>query len=146
MTDPDDDTQPHATGASDPARPVVPPPPPAPDAPPPAAPDAPAGPAATPPPPPGPSLRVNPDAPRDSGWREPPWIPPDDRRHRRDRDRRPNGFAVLVGFALIAIGGWYFLDRTLGVSLPRIEWRSLWPVILIVLGGWILIQSMQRRS
>ena len=134
MTDPDDDTHPHATGTPEPARPIAPSPGSAP-----AEPGSP-----TDPPPREPTLQADPDRPRDSGWREPPWFPPDGRRRRRERPS--NAVAILVGLALIAIGGWYFLERTLGIDLPRIQWGSLWPVILIVLGGWILIQSVQRRS
>jgi hypothetical protein len=141
MTDPDDDTQPQPTGGSEPARPGLPLPPALPPLPPLP------GPLADPPAPPrGPALRVDPDAPRDSGWREPPWFPPGDRRRRdRNRDRPANGFAVLVGLIFIVVGGWYFLERTLGIDLPRIQWGSLWPLVLIALGGWILIQSIQRR-
>ena len=149
MTDPDDDTQTHQTAPLDPAPPAgppaapatpgasLPPEPPVGSAPPP---DAPAG----SPPPREPSLQADPSAPHDSGWREPPWFPADARRQRR-RERTANPFAILVGLAFIAIGAWYFLDRTLGIALPRIQWGSLWPLILIVLGGWILFQSMQRR-
>jgi hypothetical protein len=84
---------------------------------------------------------VDPDRPADSGWREPPWIPA-----RPKHDDRPSMIALVFGLALIAVGGWYFLDRTLGVDLPRISWGSLWPLILIVIGGVILIRSFQRKA
>ncbi|MBA2380689.1 MAG: hypothetical protein H0V73_01140 [Chloroflexi bacterium] len=80
--------------------------------------------------------------PADSGWREPPWFPP----RSRDRDRRPSAIALIVGVILIAIGLYYFFDRTLGVALPRIQWGSLWPVLLIVLGVVILVRSIQRKA
>jgi hypothetical protein len=116
MTDRDEDTQPHASGAA-------------------------AG-GAVPPPPPGePPLRADPDRPRDSGWREPPWFPPSDRR----RDRPVSPFAMVVGLGLVLVGLYYFVDRTLGIALPRISWGSLWPILLIVLGGLILIRSFQRK-
>lgn len=91
---------------------------------------------------PGPSMRADPDRPADSGWREPPWFPPRD----RDRDRRPSPIAIVIGLVLIAIGLYYFLDRTLGIALPGIQWSSAWPIILIVLGGLILVRSFQRKS
>jgi len=117
MTDDMDDTQPHAAD-----RP----------------PDAAAG------MPPGEApLRVDPDRPADSGWREPAWFPPRDRD--RDRDRRPSTFALVVGLILIAIGVYYFLDRTLGLAMPRIQWSSVWPIILIIVGGLILLRSFQRK-
>ena len=93
---------------------------------------------------PGPSMRVDPDRPADSGWREPPWFPPRDRD--RERDRRPSPIAIVIGLVLIAIGLYYFVDRTLGINLPGIQWSSVWPIILIVLGGLILVRSFQRRS
>ena len=126
MTDPIDDTQPHAT--TDPATPL----PPAP-----ASPPSPAEPTALPAEPP---LRADPDRPADPGWREPAWFPP------RERERRPSLAAVVFGIALIAIGLWFFLDRTLGVDLPRVQWGTIWPVILIVIGGLILLRSFQRRA
>jgi hypothetical protein len=29
--------------------------------------------------------------------------------------------------------------------MPRIQWGSLWPVLLIVLGGLILLRAIERR-
>ena len=69
-------------------------------------------------------------------------MPPRD----RDRDRRPSLAAVVAGLVLIGLGLWFFLDRTLGVDLPRIQWSSVWPVILIVIGGLILVRSFQRKA
>ena len=126
MTDPIDDTQPHAT--TDPAPPVPPAPSSASLLPP------------SEPPVSEPALRADPGRPADSGWREPAWFPP------RERERRPSLAAVVFGLALIAIGLWFFLDRTLGVDLPRIQWGTIWPVILIVIGGLILLRSFQRRA
>jgi hypothetical protein len=40
---------------------------------------------------------------------------------------------------------YYFLDRTLGIAMPQIEWRGLWPILLIILGGLILFRSIERR-
>ena len=132
MTDPLDDTQPHA-GDPPAGSPAGDPPAPAP----------PSGPV---PPAPGsePPLRADPDRPADSGWREPAWFPPRDRS--RGRDGRPSMIAIVIGLILIAIGAWYFIDRTLGVTMPRIQWSSIWPVILIVLGGLILLRSFQRKG
>jgi hypothetical protein len=143
MTDPDE-TQPHTLGD--------PPPDPAAQTPPtrPAA-GMPPGPSGAPPyepptaPLPPPSdrpLRVNPDRPADPGWREPPWIPA----RTRSRDRRPNLAALVVGLVLIGLGLYWFVDRTLGIALPRISLGSLWPIALIVIGGLILFRSLDRRS
>jgi hypothetical protein len=89
-------------------------------------------------------LRVDPDRPSDSSWREPPWFPPRDRARRGDR--RPSPFALVVGLIFIAIGVYYFLERTLGIALPRVNWANVWPIVLIVIGGLILVRSFQRRA
>jgi hypothetical protein len=53
--------------------------------------------------------------------------------------------SVIVGVALLAIGLWYFADRTLGLDLPRLNWRDLWPIALILLGAWIIAGPYLRR-
>lgn len=90
-----------------------------------------------------PPLRADPDRPADSGWREPAWFPPGDRR--RHRDRGPSAMAIVIGLVLIAAGAYAFADQTLGIALPTVEWSGLWPLILIAVGGWILLRSLQRR-
>jgi hypothetical protein len=129
MTDPTDDTDRHPipdpTGAS-------------------GVPDAPPATTSQPPPAAEPPLRADPDRPADSGWREPAWFPPRD--PARGRDRRSNTVAIVIGLVLIGIGAWYFLDRTLGIAMPRISWSSVWPIILIVIGGLILVRSFQRKA
>lgn len=118
MTAPIDETQPHATSPS---------PPPA------------SEPVATPPSPVS-RLRVDPDGPKATDWREPAWFPP------RDKARGPSLAGLVAGFALVAIGLYFFLERTLGVALPRIQWSTLWPVILIAIGAIVLVRSVSRRS
>jgi len=81
-------------------------------------------------------------APKANEWREPPWIPPRD----QDRSERRAGVGTLVfGLIILAVGVYYLLDRTLGIAMPRIQWGSLWPVLLIVLGGLILLRAIERR-
>ena len=87
--------------------------------------------------------RVDPAHPSDRDWREPAWIPP--RGRGRHGAPRRSMFWPLVGLLLIALGVYLFLERTLGLHLPQIPWSSLWPVLLIVVGGLLLIRSMDRR-
>jgi uncharacterized integral membrane protein len=138
MTEPTDETQPHEIPA------VIPPPPgPASAA---AAPDPALGSAATETgaganvgaPPPTPPLRADPDRPP-TAWREPPWVPPAPV-HRRG----PSAIAVIAGLIILAVGLYYFVDRTLGIDLPAVSWGSLWPLILIAIGGVILIRAWDR--
>ncbi len=126
MTEPIDETQPHPTVGSDA---------------PPAAGDAAASAAAPPPASPSPPLQAAPPGPP-SDWREPPWYPP----RERSRDRGPSPIAIVIGLIVLGIGIYYFVDRTLGIALPPINWGSLWPLILIVIGVVIVVRAMSRRT
>jgi len=53
--------------------------------------------------------------------------------------------SIVFGLVVLAIGVWYFLDRTLGIAMPAIRWGSLWPVLLILLGLVIVVQAARRR-
>jgi hypothetical protein len=83
-----------------------------------------------------------PDRPPSTAWREPPWFPS------RDQDRRDRGpkiGAIVIGLIVLAIGVYYLLDRTLGIAMPRIQWGSIWPIFLIILGALILLRAIRRR-
>ena len=72
--------------------------------------------------------------------------PPAPVRQDRQRRRFANSGGVIWGLVLLGIGLWYFLEVTLGIRLPAIEWGSLWPVILIVLGVVVILQGFGRRG
>jgi hypothetical protein len=66
---------------------------------------------------------------------------------RRTRDRNAGRWATVVfGVILLAVGLWFFADQTLGLDMPRLRWSELWPIFIIVLGGWIVLGSMRRDS
>ena len=97
-------------------------PPPSQDlAPPNAAPPDPAPPPSPPPPSPPPT---------------PTWQPPP-----ADHGRNAS---LILGLIVLIIGAWFLATRTLGLDLPDLDWGQLWPVILIVLGGWIVYSSFRR--
>jgi hypothetical protein len=75
-----------------------------------------------------------------SDWREPPWAPPRDRRR-----GRPSPAALVFGGAILLIGIWLFLEHTVGLDLPDIQWGNLWPIVLIVIGGAIVLRALDRR-
>jgi hypothetical protein len=53
--------------------------------------------------------------------------------------------SLVVGLVLLAVGLWYFADQTLGLDLPRLNWRDLWPIGLILIGAWIIAGPYLRR-
>jgi hypothetical protein len=50
------------------------------------------------------------------------------------------------GLILLAFGLWFFADITLKMDLPALAWGDLWPLILIVLGGLVVIRGLARRT
>ena len=65
----------------------------------------------------------------------------------RTRDRDPGRWGTIVfGVILVAVGLWFFADQTLGLDMPRLRWSELWPIFIIVLGGWIALGSMRRDT
>lgn len=68
----------------------------------------------------------------------PSWRPP--------RDAGGNLASVIFGLVLIAIGAWYFLDHTLDLAMPRIDWSEIWPLAIIVAGAVVLLRSSGKRA
>ena len=131
MTDPDSSstTRTDTTGLRD----LVPPPSsdPAPPQPPPAS-----RPPETPP-------AEEPSPAAETGWVPPAGTAPTARTSGRDPGRTAS---LILGLILVAIGLWFFAQYTLGIDLPAVRWSQLWPLILILIGGWILLSSMRRGS
>jgi hypothetical protein len=75
-----------------------------------------------------------------------PPPPPPTSSWRPPRSRDSNIASIVVGLIILGIGVWYFLDTTLGLTMPRINWDNLWPVLLIVIGGVILFRSATDRG
>ena len=48
--------------------------------------------------------------------------------------------SIVVGLVIIAVGLWYFADRTLGLELPNLEADQLWPIAVIAVGAWLIIR------
>ena len=86
-------------------------------------------------------LRADPNRPAASDWREPPWFPPRD----GPAKRGPSIATIVLGLVLVAIGLYYLLDVTLGIDLPTIRWGTVWPIILIAIGGLIILRASTRR-
>ena len=50
------------------------------------------------------------------------------------------------GAIVLAIGLWFFADVTLGLSMPSLAWRELWPIVLIVIGLFVVVRGLARRA
>ena len=62
------------------------------------------------------------------------------------RDPDPGRLGTIIfGAILIALGAWFFIDRTLGIDLPDFDWGALWPLLLVALGAWILLGAGRRN-
>ena len=59
--------------------------------------------------------------------------------------RAADAAARLWGVVLIAVGAWFLLDVTFGYDMPRIAWRELWPIGLILVGGFIVMRGLARN-
>ena len=66
----------------------------------------------------------------------PPWG------YRAGLERRNRGGAgVVLGLVLIVLGAWFLLRR----FIPAIDSDVLWPVLLLVLGGILVLGALRRR-
>ena len=69
----------------------------------------------------------------------PPAIPPEPSAG-PPRSDGPRYGSMILGLVILAVGLWYFADRTLGLELPRVEADQLWPIAVIALGAWLIIR------
>ena len=69
----------------------------------------------------------------------PPAIPPEPTAGPRALDG-PRYGSIILGLLILAIGLWYFADRTLGLELPRLDADQLWPIVVIGLGAWLIVR------
>jgi hypothetical protein len=69
--------------------------------------------------------------------------------HRWSKDRTVVGAADTAtrvwGLLVLAVGVWFFADITLGMDMPAIAWRDVWPVALLALGLAVLVRGMASR-
>ena len=65
---------------------------------------------------------------------------------RQQPPRNADTAARVWGLVLIVVGAWFFAEFTLGMDLPAIPWRELWPLGLVVIGLVVIVRGMSRRS
>jgi hypothetical protein len=69
----------------------------------------------------------------------PPGIPPEPGSH-PPATNGPRYGSIIVGLVILAVGLWYFADRTLGLELPRLDADQLWPIAVIAIGIWLIVR------
>jgi Domain of unknown function (DUF5668) len=50
------------------------------------------------------------------------------------------------GVIVLLVGLWFLADVTLGMDMPSIPWRDLWPVGLIVIGLAVVFRGLGRQA
>lgn len=53
--------------------------------------------------------------------------------------------ARIWGLVLLGFGLWFFADLTLGLPMPAVAWRDVWPVALIAVGLVIVGRGLLQR-
>jgi lipopolysaccharide export LptBFGC system permease protein LptF len=77
---------------------------------------------------------------------QPPTPPPPSQTTRRPPPaERGRSASLIFGVIILVIGLWFFATKTLGLDLPDIEWGTLWPLLVIGLGAWIVFGAMGRN-
>ncbi len=54
--------------------------------------------------------------------------------------------ARIWGLIVLAVGLWFFAQVTLGLPLPVVASRDLWPVALVLIGLFVIVRGMTRRA
>jgi hypothetical protein len=54
--------------------------------------------------------------------------------------------ALIFGAILLLVGGYYLLVNTFGITLPELDWDTIWPIALIGLGLAVVARAVASRS
>jgi hypothetical protein len=61
-----------------------------------------------------------------------------------DRLRNLDLGGVIFGLIILGVGLYYFGQKTLGLSIPDLEWDRIWPLLVIALGIGIVFNNWAR--
>lgn len=53
--------------------------------------------------------------------------------------------ARVWGLVVLGVGLWFFADITLGMAMPAVAWRDVWPLALIIVGLAVVLRGVARR-
>ena len=69
--------------------------------------------------------------PPPGGWpAQPAWTPP-----------RPGNAGLVAGVILVGLGLWFLVDQYV-----RIDWRLIWPVLIMIGGGALIARALMRHD
>jgi phage shock protein C len=54
--------------------------------------------------------------------------------------RERGGGAVVLGLVLVVVGAWFLLQR----FIPQVDSGVLWPIVLLLLGGALVVGALRR--
>ena len=60
-------------------------------------------------------------------------------------DHRIDLGALIFGAILVVVGAYYLLENMFGIVMPEINWDQVWPIIVIVLGGAVILRAVASR-
>ena len=63
-----------------------------------------------------------------------------------DRLRNLDVGGVIVGLIILGVGLYYFGQKTLGLSIPDLDWDKIWPLFVIALGIGIVFNNWVRAN
>jgi hypothetical protein len=61
-----------------------------------------------------------------------------------DRLRNLDLGGVIIGLIILGVGLYYFGQKTLGLSIPDLDWDRIWPLFVIALGIGIVFTNWAR--
>ncbi len=61
-----------------------------------------------------------------------------------EHERRIDVGAVIIGVIILAVGGWFLLENTFGITLPELNWDMIWPLFIIAVGIGIVWRAWDR--
>lgn len=63
-----------------------------------------------------------------------------------DRLRRVDVGGVIIGLVILGVGVYYFGQKTLGLSIPDLDWDRLSPLFVIAIGIGIVFNNWTRAG
>jgi hypothetical protein len=63
-----------------------------------------------------------------------------------DRLRNIDVGGVIIGLIILGVGLYYFGQKTLGLSIPDLEWDRIWPLFVVAAGIGIVLTNWARAN